>query len=110
MVYCVEARLAFSTSARRDAVLSDIQTRIGTKQRWSVDTLLAADLRPRQGQFGIIAELRFVSRLDADDLRSRVEAFATGPRSPLAGSWLTVHDCSHDESTNSCTAVVRRDW
>ena len=110
MVYCVEARLAFSTSARRDTILADIQSRISGKQRWSVDVLVAADLSPRVGQFGIIVELRFISKADADDLKNRIEAFATGQRLPVAGSWITIHDCSHDEGTNSCTAVVRRDW
>ena len=108
MVYCASAQLAFSTAARRNAVLADAQARIAGKQRWSVDTLTAEPFR--FGANGIRVELRFVSRADADDLMARVEAFATGVRAPLAGSWLTLHDCSHDEGTDVCTVVGRRDW
>lgn len=110
MVYCVQLRASFGTATRRDNVLADIQARIAGKSRWSADLLEAADLRPRLGQHGIRAELRFVSRADADDLKARVEAFATGQRAPQAGSYLVLHDCTHDEAANACTVVARRDW
>lgn len=110
MVYCVQLFASFGTAARRDNVLADIQARIAGKPRWSVDLLEAADLRPKLGQYGLRAELRFVSRLDADDLKTRVETFATGTNAPQPGSHLIVHDCTHDEGTNDCLVVARRDW
>lgn len=108
MVFCVQAQLAFSSAARRDAVLADIQSRISTRNRWDVTVL---ETRPfRFGANGLYCEARFTTRADADDLNSRVQSFATGVRTPLAGSWLTVHDCTHDEGTNSCSLAARRDW
>ena len=108
MVYCVQAQLAFSSASRRDQILGDVTSRITGKPRWDVDTLQAESFR--FGVNGIRVELRFTSRADADDLMSRVQSFATGARAPLAGSWLSIHDCSHDEGTNSCGSVVRREW
>lgn len=110
MVYCVQVLAAFSTAARRDTVLADIEARIAGKPRWSVDLLEAGDLRPRLGQHGFRVELRFVSRVDADDLRARIEGFATGSRAPLAGSYLVLHDCTHDEGRNVCLVIARKDW
>lgn len=110
MVFDVEARLAFATGARRNGILSAAQTRIDGKQRWDVETLEAGDLRPRGGQFGIRLSLRFASRVDADDLVDRIETLAVGANTPVAGSWLTIHDCSHDEDTDSCTNVTRVEW
>ena len=107
-MYCAQAQLAFSTVARRDVVLADMEARVAGRPRWDVDVLEPAVFR--HGEHGIRVELRFVSRLDADDLLARVEGFATGVRTPLAGSWMTVHDCSHDEATNACAVVSRRDW
>ena len=110
MVYCIQIYAAFSTAARRDAVLGDIQTRIASKPRWSVDMIEAQVLRPKLGEFGLIAELRFVSRADMDDLQSRIESFASGQRAPQAGSLLRVHSCTHDESRNECVIIAERLW
>ena len=108
MVYGVKLAAAFSTAARRDAVLADIQTRIASRPRWDVTTVEPRAFR--FGAFGLYADMRFVTRADADDLKARVESFASGARAPLAGSSLVVHDCTHDEGTNSCAVVARRDW
>jgi hypothetical protein len=108
VVYCVQAELAFSSSARRNSVLSDIESRISTRERWGVDVIQMAPLR--SGANGIRLELRFTSRLDADDLMARIESFATGQRRPLAGSWLTVHNCTHDSAASACVPDARRDW
>lgn len=112
MVYCVTLNAAFSSTSRRDAVLGDIQTRIANRARWSVDILRAQSVRLGgvvQAN-GIYVELRFVSQADADDLKARVETFATGQRAPLAGSTLTVHDCTHDDGTDACAVVASRTW
>jgi hypothetical protein len=108
MVYCVLAELAFSSSARRQLVLDDIVARIAGRARWGVDEV-EATVR-KDGAVSIKIQLRFVSRLDADDLMARIDAFATGQRTPLAGSWLTVHDCSHDGPPQPCVPDARRDW
>lgn len=103
MVYAAHMRAAFSTAARRDQILSDIQNRFLGKPRWDADATVcvAADLRGVEkgitdGQFGIIFDCTFTARQDADELLARVQAFATGQRQPVAGSWLAIHDCDHD--------------
>jgi hypothetical protein len=108
VVYGVTGMLAFSSVARRDAVLSDLQTRISGKSRWGIDVLEPAG--SHYGPNGIYLELRFTSRLDADDLKARLENFATGQRAPQPGSWIRVHTCSHDDGTNECVIVAERVW
>lgn len=108
MVYCVQGVLTFSTAARRDAVLADVQTRIVGKARWQAEPeqLAATTI---ENAAGITVEMRFVARADADDLMARIGAFATGARAPSAGSWLRVHDCSHDTDV-ACGAGTLRTW
>jgi len=108
MVYCVQIGAAFSTAARRNTVLTALQTRIAGKPRWSVDVLEPATFR--FGANGLHAELRFVSSADADDLKARLEAVAIGAVTPITGSWVRVHTCTHDEATNVCTVVAERVW
>lgn len=101
-------RAAFSSAGRRDTILADIQSRAASKQRWGVDVAVAVPTR--MGANGLYAELRFVSSADAEELRARVESFATGVRTPLAGSYLIVHNCTHDEGTDDCAVVATRTW
>lgn len=109
-VYCLQIRASFSTAARRDNVLAAIQARISGKPRWGVDVLDVADLRPARGVNGLVADLRFATRADEEDVRTRVETVATGVNAPTAGSYLILHDCSHDEATDVCTVTYRKDW
>lgn len=104
MVYCAQARLIFSTAARRDAVYADIESDITGKNRWGVTTL---SQDPRNGLY---LEARFMTRADEQSLQARIEAFATGQRTPQAGSYLRLHDCTHDEGTNICTPTYERVW
>lgn len=109
MVFCVMAELSFSTAARRDTVLADIQARIVGRPRWDVDHIEATT--DKAGNPAIHLELRFTSRLDQEDLNSRIRNFATGQRAPLAGSWLRIHDCNHDEAdVQLCTVAAERVW
>lgn len=112
MVYCLQARLAFSTAARRNNVRTSILNRVASRQRWGVEEVLAIDTRPRiaGGQNGLAVDnLRFVSRADVDDLKALLDSlWAANP--PLVGSWIQVHDCSHDEGRDVCAVTFRRDW
>ncbi len=114
MVYCVEFRGAFSTAARRDAVLADIQGRIAGRGRRQADEVVAARSLVDEAigwTNGLAFSLRFVAPGDQADVAARVQEFATGARAPLAGSRLTVHDCSHDEDPpRPCGPVVVREW
>lgn len=109
MVYCLQALLKFAVAARRDAVIADIQSRIAGRARWSLDVLEAVD--SKEGLPSIAVELRFISRADQEDLQARVETFASGSRAPESGSWLSLHDCNHDEiEVVPCTLIAERVW
>src|SRR5688500_14183826 len=112
MIFALRAELAFSTAARRDAVLADIQAQIANRARWGVDDLRATALefagQPQPN--GIYAELRFTTRADQESLRARIDAFATGTRAPLSGSTATLHDCDHDNPAAACAITVQRVW
>lgn len=112
MVYCLQAALAFTSAARRDAVLNGIATRIAGRPRWGVDELQAVSLAPRipGGTDGLRTTLRFVSRADEEDLMARIEALATGQRTPIDGSWVALHDCGHDDEEGACAPAERREW
>ena len=109
MVYAMQAELAFSTAARRDAVLADINSQIASRPRWGQSTAVASAVTA--GANGILLELRFTSRADLDAVKARIESFATGQRSPLAGSFIDIHDCTHDAANpQPCSGVTRRVW
>lgn len=103
MVFCAQMRAAFSSAARRDSVLADI-LQFANKPRFqaSATRIEAVDLSDTipGGNNGLIVEdLRFLTRQDAQFLLDGVRSSATGVRTPLAGSWVAIHDCSHDETT-----------
>lgn len=108
MVYGVQARLALSTPQRRNQVVNAITARIEGKQRLGADLIQGA--AARVGPNALTLELRFIGPLDADDLRAHLESTLTGQLLPLAGSWLRVHACTHDEGLNVCTATFERVW
>lgn len=108
MVFGVQALLAFNTAQRRNTIQNAITTRISGKGRFGADRLTGT--ANRVGPNGLAVELRFVTKLDADDLQAFIEAQATGQNTPLDGSWLRVHECSHDEGTNVCTPLFERVW
>lgn len=118
MVYCVQGALAFTSSARRNAVVTDIQTRISARPRFGTDVLKSANVRLRtatlqtepRGVNGIRFEMRFTNRSDADDLIARIQAFATGLRLPVAGSFVAVHNCTHDGTPDPCVTDLEVVW
>ena len=109
MVYAIQGLLAFSTVQRRDQVLSDIQSQIATRERWGESTAVAAALDI--GANGIVVDLRFISQADQASIKARIDAFATGQRAPLTGSYIDTHDCTHDAANPApCSGVTRRVW
>jgi hypothetical protein len=108
MVYCVQAELAFQSANRRNNVQAAVETRIEGRSRWSAD-LVERFTRRSDGAPALRVMLRFVSRADQEDLQARMDAlFPANP--PLQGSWVRLHDCSHDEGTNSCSVTAERTW
>lgn len=109
MVYAMQGSLAFSTAARRDQVLADLNSQIASREQWGTSTARAEALEI--GQHGLIVDARFTSRASVDSLKARIESFATGQRLPLAGSFIDVHDCTHDAANPApCSGVTRRVW
>jgi len=100
MVYCVQAQLAFTSATRRNTVQTAIANRIGGKQMWDVTRNEAVP--SRLGPNSLMVDMRFASKLDQTDLEGFIEAQATGQFAPLAGSWIKLHNCRHDESIGFC--------
>lgn len=110
MIFCLQAQLLLSSANARDAVRDDVAARIVGKQRFGVDVIYASVTRGG-GSPVLNVELRFVTELDRDDLVARIEAFATGPRTPQPGSWYQLHDCTHDiDDAGPCVIESRREW
>lgn len=110
MTFCFKGMLIFSSAVRRNDILDDMVARIADKPRFGIDVISATTARIT-GDPALTVTLRFNSELDMDDLAARIEAFATGPRTPQPGSWYTLHPCPHDETNNTpCVITTRRDW
>lgn len=109
MVYCVQAELAFSTAARRDTVLSNLQAFVGSRGRWQTEPEYLIAVPTTVGVNGISLEFRFTTRADADAVKARVESVASGVNAPLIGSTLRVHDCPHDVGA-PCDPGTLRTW
>lgn len=103
-VYDLRLIAGFSTAARRDSIRGEIETRIADRPRWQLDTLesQAVTVPLDDGKVtyphGLVAEFRFVSEIDRDDLELRIKDRAAGVRAPLDGSTISVHLCFHDEN------------
>jgi len=95
MVYCLMAEIAFSSQARLDEVLADLENATKNKRIYSL-SYSAAVLR--QGPFGLKLSARFEAKQDEQALADRLETFLTGARAPEPGSWYSLHDCRHDEA------------
>ena len=109
MVYCVQAQLKFNNNARRNAMLNDIATAIAARPQWQATRLAA--VFAKDGAFAVALEVRFNSPDDMNEVKDYVIANATGPNTPNAGSWLTIHDCSHDAENPTLDVVsFRQDW
>lgn len=111
MIYAVIGRMAFTSAARRNSVLNDINATLAGRTRWSDDTnpeqVRAASIR--QGANGIVLEVRCQTQQDADAVKVRIESFAVGQLTPVATSWVETHACHHD-SSGACATISRRDW
>lgn len=109
MVYAVQGELAFSNAVRRNTILTGINAFILTRTRWGTSTATAQPVEP--GANGILLDMRFMTRLDADAFRAYIELTCTGQNKPLAGSYMRSHDCRHDAANpQPCTGLTTRMW
>ena len=110
MVYASQALLSYSTAVRRDEAQAFISNDHGSKQKWGPVTNQA--ITDEAGNPAVSVEIRFTSKADSVDLMNKVIAQATGARLPLPGSWMTIHDCSHDpaQADVPCVIETRHTW
>lgn len=108
-VFCAQGELAFGSAARRDEVLADLAGDAGGRARWQGEAHRLVPGEVPAGLVGIVVEQRFLARADADAFVARLEAVVTGPRKPVAGSWVAVHVCSHDVG-GPCPPGTVRAW
>lgn len=52
------------------------------------------------GANGLVVDVRMRNTNDADALLARIVSFASGARTPVAGSTIYTHPCSHDNAMN----------
>lgn len=65
------------------------------------------------GANGLVIDVRMRNANDADALLNRILSFATGQRTPIAGSVIQTHPCPHDVGPNPppCpTPTIRKAW
>jgi len=108
MTFCAQATLGFTNATRRNAVLADVESWIAGRPQWGDSTVESATTRA--GAPAVLLTIRFTTRVDQEDLLARVQAFATGVRTPVAGSWFRLHDCPHDESDLPCAVASEVTW
>ena len=73
--------------------------------------LVVATAELAMGANGLLIDVRMRNAHDADALIARIESFATGQRLPLVGSFIDIHDCTHDAADPApCSGVTRRVW
>ena len=108
----VVEQLRPGVAANQDSLgrmLDGIAAKIAARPQWQATRL--APVTAKGGSAAVALEVRFISAADEIALRDFVIANATGPNTPNAGSWLTIHDCSHDDPNPTPDVVAfRQDW
>lgn len=108
MVFAAQALLRFPDVARRDVVLVALLTHVIGRSRFGADVIEA--IADKDGVPSIRMELRFTVPADQIDMSDFVQITASGVQTPESGSWLSIHDCSHDGAPQPCIATIVRTW
>lgn len=98
MVYCVQAYLIFADTATRNTRLAQATSFVTNKERWDVTTLEPL------GSDALVITARFISKSD----QLSVDAASRNLGGAQPGSWVQIHDCTHDEGSNSCSGNLVR--
>ncbi len=110
-VTALRADLAFTSAARRDQVQANLALFfVGKLMLGEALNLATAELP--LGSHGLMVDVRMHNEKDTNALLARIEAFASGARTPIAGSTVKTHPCSHDMTNPPpCpTPNERRRW
>jgi hypothetical protein len=106
MIYCLNAELAFASSAANDLIFAALLAGITSQLRFGAEQFEKAATKP--GPFGQFIIMRFRVRADCVAFRDLIEAQAL-VRTPRPGSFYRIHDCLHDEAGN-CSVGTVRSW
>ncbi len=110
MVYAIQAQLAFRNAARRNTVSGNIQTYIASKTTWG--PVARVDGTTLAGDPSVSLEVRFTTQAEQTAAWTDIQGFVgTGINGPVTGSFITRHDCPHDEARPTlCVVAERRDY
>lgn len=114
MVFAVYAEMAFSTTARRDEIRTKVEDYIASDpDRWDQTTVVSGplELGGVEQPNGLLVDVRYRTQASQQAVQERAEGAWTGSPSgrPLAGSFVALHPCPHDEANpTSCAHTVTR--
>lgn len=110
MVYAVQAMVGFRNTARRDAVMGNVQTRLAQDVPWGEVTLAPGPLPT--GDPAFYAEVRFNTKAEQQAFWTDLQAaFGSGVNGPVVGSSAWTHDCEHDQvGPGPCITAERVDF
>lgn len=111
MVFAVQAVMAFRNAARRNAVSSNIQTRLA--QDVPFGQVVRTDFTNEAGDASVVLEVRFSTRAEQESFWADLQAaVGTGVNGPVVGfGFRQIHDCPHDQpSPAPCVVATRVDF
>lgn len=116
MVYAVQGQFGFQNAARRDGVMSNVQTRISQEVTWGTTT--TRKIEPGgEGPLAVtdptmLVEVRFTTLAARESFWNDVIAYmGGGVNGPVTGSFIQKHDCPHDGANpGPCVVSERRDY
>ena len=97
MVYAVQATVGFRNTARRNAVMNNVQTRLQQNVPFGT-VVLFPRTRLGTGDPGFELTVRFQTKAEQQAFWSVLQAaFGQGVNGPVTGSSAWTHDCPHDQ-------------
>lgn len=109
MVYAVQGTFGFRNTARRNAVMSNTQTRIAQEVTWGEVVATAVNPGWRVADPSMVIEVRFATDTARDGFWTDVlEFMGTGVNGPTTGSHIEQHDCPHDQSDPGLCVISER--
>jgi hypothetical protein len=102
VVFRIQARLRFASTAARDAARVQINSAISGRNTTVVRDENVTD----SGSPAIGWRAEEQDTGDAGIIYAQIQAMTT----PLAGSWVRHHTCRHDEGQGSCLVTAQKVW
>jgi hypothetical protein len=110
VVYAIQLYVGFRNTARRDAAITNVNTKLGATPQYGTPIAGPAQLRGTTDP-ALIVTARFINQADRDQMWADLDAaLGTGVNGPVTGSRAWIHDCQHDENVGGCAAGATRAW